>query len=95
MALDLSALDPRNAQSVRKAAMDAWAFFDSSWVCPLCVAQTRALQVSWRLPLHFACVHHGVLHADTCPKCGKGANATIVANFGHCLDCQNAEFFGA
>lgn len=71
VALDLSALDPRNAQSVRKAAMDAWAFFDSSWVCPHCVAQTRALQVSWRLPLHFACLHHGVLHADTCPKCGK------------------------
>lgn len=32
---------------------------------------------------------------STCPKCGKGANPTIVANFGHCLDCQNAEFFGA
>ncbi len=26
----------------------------------------------------------------TCPKCGEGANPTIVARFGHCLKCQNA-----
>jgi hypothetical protein len=28
----------------------------------------------------------------TCPKCGEGANPTIVANFGHCLKCQSAAF---
>ena len=26
----------------------------------------------------------------TCPKCGEGANPTIVAHFGHCLACQQA-----
>lgn len=31
---------------------------------------------------------------DTCPKCGGGANPTILANFGHCLACQSAKFFG-
>ncbi|MEW6421380.1 MAG: TniQ family protein [Deinococcota bacterium] len=71
VALDLSALNPRDPNSVRKVAMDSWAFFDSSWICPQCVAETQALQLSWRLPLHFACLHHGVLHADTCPTCGK------------------------
>ncbi|WP_345464237.1 TniQ family protein [Deinococcus carri] len=71
VALDLAGLEPDNAGSVRRAALDSWAFFDTSWICPRCVAQTRALQVSWRLPLHFACLHHRVLHADTCPTCGK------------------------
>lgn len=28
----------------------------------------------------------------TCPKCGEGANPTILQRFGHCLRCQSATF---
>ncbi len=33
-----------------------------------------------------------VVTGGTCPKCGEGANLTIVARFGHCLRCQTATF---
>lgn len=31
---------------------------------------------------------------DECPKCGGPANPTLVATWGHCIRCQNAEFMG-
>ncbi len=33
-----------------------------------------------------------VVTGGTCPKCGEGANPTILARFGHCIRCQSTAF---
>ncbi|GBF03879.1 hypothetical protein DAERI_010051 [Deinococcus aerius] len=71
VAVDLSGVDPGDANSVRLAAKDGWAFFTTTRVCPCCVGENRALLVRWKLVLTFACTKHAVLLADLCPRCGK------------------------
>lgn len=43
-----------------------------------------------RLAAHLKQQSEAARTGGTCPKCGNGANPTILANFGHCLACQNA-----
>ncbi|HEY8724301.1 MAG TPA: TniQ family protein [Gaiellaceae bacterium] len=71
VALDLSDLDPAVPDSFRRVALREWAYFSSTHICPLCVAEDDgALLLRWRLPWSFACTKHEVLLVDTCTKCG-------------------------
>tara|TARA_R100000655_G_scaffold92848_1_gene134048 strand:- start:10552 stop:10737 length:186 start_codon:yes stop_codon:yes gene_type:complete len=57
-------------------------------------AQTIAHNTA-HLDAHLAQQAEANVTGGECPKCGGGANPTILANFGHCLTCQRTAFFGA
>lgn len=54
--------------------------------CPACLHESQGRwQLAWRLPWSFACVRHGVLLLDHCPKCGR---EPPVNSRGHVLASQ-------
>lgn len=53
------------------AARIGWAYTSGSHYCPLCLAESGAWQVCWKLPWSFACVRHGLIHHGQCWACGR------------------------
>lgn len=73
-----------------------WVHLRRSCLCPRCLYEDDgAWQLSWRLPLVFACTKHRLLLADSCPSCALALGATrsgraipffvrSVPTLGHC-----------
>jgi hypothetical protein len=54
----------------RFLARHEWVYVTHSHFCPACLDEQRgAWSLEWRLPWVFACLEHGVLLADRCPRC--------------------------
>jgi len=69
--LDLTDLDPSDANSVRYLALREWAYFVGSHFCPDCIGEDTAWRLAWKVPWSFACVKHQRLLADLCPRCAR------------------------
>jgi hypothetical protein len=71
-ALNLSGLEPGDAQALRKRAADEWAYFSGTHVCPRCVLEDNgAWQLAWKLPWTFACIKHKCYLVPYCPGCER------------------------
>lgn len=75
-----------------------WGRGRGSRFCPQCLQQSGGRwRLRWRLAWSFACVRHGQLLADACPRCGRTPrNKRIMINRipvpGHCAErCADAD----
>lgn len=70
--LNLSGVQAGDPQALRKRALDEWAYFSGSHVCPACVHENNgAWQLSWKLPWSFACTKHKCYMVAFCPTCKR------------------------
>ncbi|GBF03898.1 hypothetical protein DAERI_010070 [Deinococcus aerius] len=69
VAFDLSGLDVRDTNSVRKVALREWSGASGSACCPECLSETGGWRVRWRLWTSFVCLTHGRLLVARCPRC--------------------------
>ncbi|AIZ44601.1 hypothetical protein QR90_05095 [Deinococcus radiopugnans] len=70
-AVNLSGLDVTDPNSVRVVGHREWAGFAGSSCCPACLADTRGWRLRWKLWTSFACLTHGTLLVDVCPRCER------------------------
>lgn len=56
---------------LRDVAVREWLYLFESHLCPHCLKESNAWQLSWRSPFHFMCLIHGCLLVHTCPKCAR------------------------
>ena len=70
-AFDLTGLDVNDTKSSMAVARREWAGFGGPACCPGCLNETKGWRVRWKLWFSFACLTHGVLLVDRCPRCQR------------------------
>lgn len=71
-AIDLAGVQAGDPASLRKRALDEWAYFSGSHVCPQCVVENGgAWQLAWKLPWTFTCIKHKCYLVPYCPSCER------------------------
>lgn len=71
-ALNLSEVKQDDVHALRKCAINEWAYFSGTHVCPKCVLENDgAWQLAWKLPWTFACIKHKCYLVPYCPGCER------------------------
>lgn len=70
--VDLRGLSEGDTLAISVVAGREWLYVNGSHCCPGCLRDNGgAWLLPWRLPWSFACVRHGTILVDQCPRCGS------------------------